>query len=162
MDRTISVKTKSFSLFKEAGLILFSMLLIAFLGKVSVWVPGVPIPLALRPQLVILLAWIFGTRITVSALILFCAGVCCDVPFLVTTASFSKSLFGPTFGYIFSYFVSAYLAPKMREKGMGITGSFMLLSLLSIVIVIITHRCMAFVLNRCRQQWLYYLTDLSI
>jgi len=39
-------------------------------------------------------------------------------------------LFGPTFGYLIGYFVVAYLAEKMKMKGIGITGTFVLLSLL--------------------------------
>ncbi|MFZ4773451.1 MAG: biotin transporter BioY [Chlamydiia bacterium] len=129
MQKSVVLQQKMYAVAKEAALIVFSMLLIAFLGKISFFTPFSPIPLALRPQLVILLAWMFGSRVAIGALILFCAGVCSNVPFLVTTAAFSKTLFGPTFGYVFSYFVVAYLAPRMREREMGITGSFMLLSL---------------------------------
>jgi biotin transporter BioY len=38
-------------------------------------------------------------------------------------------VFGPTAGYILGYFVVAYLADILRRKGLGITRSFLFMSL---------------------------------
>ena len=51
----------------ELGKVLFLALLIGFLGKISVFMPMNPIPLAFRPQLVILIAWIMGSKRTCFA-----------------------------------------------------------------------------------------------
>jgi len=122
------IQNRTHPLLREIGLILFSVLTIAFLGKISILTPLSPIPFALRPILVIALAWTFGTRVTLSALTLFCLGVEANIPFLVTTAAVSKTLFGATFGYIFGYFAVAVIAPEMRKRGMRLVISFILLS----------------------------------
>ena len=57
--QNIFTQTRSKVLLKEAALMGFVALAVAFLGKITVPLPGTFIPMALRPQLVILLL-IFG------------------------------------------------------------------------------------------------------
>lgn len=114
----------------DLGKVFFLALLIGFLGKISVFMPMNPIPLAFRPQLVILIAWIMGSKRTCFALILFLVFGAFENSFLVAAKSFSQGLFGPTFGYLLGYFVVAIFASKLKERGVGVTASFLLLSCL--------------------------------
>ncbi|MBM3196668.1 MAG: hypothetical protein FJZ61_01605 [Chlamydiae bacterium] len=102
---------------------------ITFLGKISVPLPHTPIPMALRPQIVILLSWIFGYKRTAIALAAFVTSGCLDAHLLVSPKAFAMGVFGPTAGYILGYFVVAYLAEILRHKGLGITRSFLFMSL---------------------------------
>jgi biotin transport system substrate-specific component len=114
----------------EFGKVFFLALLIGFLGKISIFMPMNPIPLAFRPQLVIMIAWLMGSKRTCFALVLFLIFGAFENTFLVTAKSFSQGLFGPTFGYIFGYFVVASLASTLKQRGVGATASFLLLSCL--------------------------------
>ena len=115
---------------KELFLILSLALAITFLGKVSFFLPYTPIPVALRPQLVLLFAWCFGYKRTALALVGFLTGCFVDSHLLASLKSFSLGVFGPTSGYLMGYFVVAYLAEIMKIRGVGMTGTFVLLSLL--------------------------------
>ena len=114
----------------ELAKVFFLALLIGFLGKISVFMPMNPIPIALRPQLVIMIAWIMGSKRTCFALILFLVFGAFEHSFLVTAKSFCQGLFGPSFGYLFGYFVVAVLASTLKQRGVGVTASFLLLSCL--------------------------------
>lgn len=115
---------------KDVMLIVFLALAITFLGKISFFLPYTPIPVALRPQLVLLFAWCFGFKRTSAALLIFYSSCIIEPHLLASLKSFSMGVFGPTFGYLMGYFAVAYLAEKMKMKGIGITLTFVLLSLL--------------------------------
>lgn len=127
MEKAVSLTRQSI---QEIVIVFFLALLIGFLGKISLFMPMNPIQLALRPQLVILIAWVMGSRRTCFALILFLVFGACEHSFLVTARNFSQGLFGPTFGYLFGYFVVATLASSLKERGVGVAASFLLLSCL--------------------------------
>lgn len=115
---------------KDFFLIISLAMAITFLGKVSFFLPYTPIPVALRPQLVLLFSWCFGYKRTAAALMVFLSGCFVDTHLLASLKSFSVGVFGPTSGYLIGYFVIAYLTEKMKIRGMGITGTFVLLSFL--------------------------------
>jgi biotin transport system substrate-specific component len=102
---------------------------IIFLGKVSILTPFSPVPLAFRPQLVILFAWLFGFRNTCAALLIFLIAALQQNACLVSSSAFANGVFGPTCGYIFGYFVVAYLVRFLQKIGLSPLACFALSSL---------------------------------
>ncbi|MDE3055225.1 MAG: biotin transporter BioY [Verrucomicrobiota bacterium] len=110
--QTLSSQTFSSSRVNPVLLTLLAAALISLSGPLSISLPFTPVPLSLRPHLVLLIAALLGSRQSMTAVSLFLVQAALGLPVLVGGAS----LFGPTGGYCIGYLVAAALVGTLVER----------------------------------------------
>jgi biotin transport system substrate-specific component len=108
----------SWSLTKNAALVVGATLLMGILGRFALPLPFTPVPLTLANFGVLLVGLTLGSRRGFAALTLYLAAGAMGAPVFAPSAlSGVAQLLGPTGGYLISYPFVAFLAGWIAERG---------------------------------------------
>jgi biotin transport system substrate-specific component len=103
---------------KQAALVVGASLLVALCARVTVPLPGTPVPLTLQNFGVLLVGLALGPRRAFGALVLYLAEGAAGLPvFSPAGLGGVAQLFGPTGGYLLAYPLVAGLAGLLMERG---------------------------------------------
>ena len=103
---------------KQAALVVGASLFVALCARVTVPLPGTPVPLTLQNFGVLLVGLALGPRRAFGALVLYLAEGAAGLPvFSPAGLGGVAQLFGPTGGYLLAYPLVAGLAGLLMERG---------------------------------------------
>lgn len=105
--------TKEKTLARDFIIVVFSSLLIAFIGRLEIFLPFTPVPVAFRLQLILLLSVVLGSRRAILSTALFLGQGALGFPVF---AGATASLLGPNGGYIVGYLFAAFIAGSIYER----------------------------------------------
>lgn len=113
--------------------VVFASLLIGLCGSLAIPLPFTPVPIALRPMVILGLSSFLGGRGAAFAVLGFLFQAAVGLPVL---AGGALSLLGPTGGYCLGYLAAAYAVGTLSERSKGRTAlqMFAILSLGSFLI----------------------------
>src|SRR5688572_21343875 len=100
--------------------VLFVTVLTAAAAQVSVPLPFTPIPLTLQPMVVLLGGAALGSRLGMSAQVLYLLVGIAGLPVFAASPVLPQGalrLLGPTGGYLWSYPIAAFVAGALAERG---------------------------------------------
>lgn len=97
--------------------LLFAVLVVALAARVSVSVPGTPVPQSLQTLAVVLVGAWLGSRVGALALVAYALAGAAGLPVFADGASGVAHLTGPTAGYLVGFVLSASWAGWWRESG---------------------------------------------
>ena len=109
---------------RESGIILGSSIIISFCAPISIPLPFTPIPLAIAPQVVLLLSVLLGSQRATLAVIAYLLQGAIGLPvFAAGGVQGILRLVGPTGGYLLGYilaaFVTGLICEKMKKRSQG-------------------------------------------
>ena len=109
---------RSFSLLKQAGIVICASAVIAVCARIMLPLPFTPVPLTLANFGVLLVGLSLGSRRGFAAAALYLAWGAMGLPVFASSGpgSFLQML-GPTGGYLWAYPVVAFLAGWIAERG---------------------------------------------
>jgi biotin transport system substrate-specific component len=111
-------RNRSSAAVRQIALIVGASLLVALCARISIPLPGTPVPLSLVNFAVILVGLVLGSRAGFAALVLYLAEGACGLPvFSPVGAPGILRFAGPTAGYLVAYPFAAALAGYMFERG---------------------------------------------
>ena len=111
---------KDKALWKEISLIVGCSLLLGLLGKVMIPLPFTPVPLALRSQLVLLMAVVLGPRRAVLAVLGFLVQGAVGMPVFTNGSAGLGAMIGPNGGYLVGYVAAAMAAGWLAKRSLGL------------------------------------------
>jgi biotin transport system substrate-specific component len=109
---------------KDLCLILLAAFAISFSGALAIPLWFTPIPLAIRPAVILLSAALLGSKRGSIATFLFLLQGACGLPVFSNGASGLHHFWGPQGGYLIGYLVASYLIGLMIEKGKSSLAAF--------------------------------------
>lgn len=116
-----AVNTRSdLALSIRAASVLFVTVLTIIAAQVSLPLPFTPVPFTLQPMIVLLGAAALGSRLGMSAQVLYLAAGLAGLPVFAASAlpqGFAR-LLGPTGGYLMSYPFAAFVTGYLAERGL--------------------------------------------
>ena len=89
-------------------------------AQISVPLPFTPVPFAMQDMVVLIGGAALGSRLGMSAQLLYLAAGIAGLPVFAASATLPQGalrLLGPTGGYLLSYPVAAYLTGRLAERG---------------------------------------------
>jgi biotin transport system substrate-specific component len=89
-------------------------------AQISVPLPFTPVPFAMQDMVVLIGGAALGSRLGMSAQLLYLAAGIAGLPVFAASAALPQGalrLLGPTGGYLLSYPVAAYLTGRLAERG---------------------------------------------
>lgn len=104
----------------RAASVLFVTVLTIIAAQVSIPLPFTPVPFTLQPMIVLLGAAALGSRLGMSAQVLYLAAGLAGLPVFAASAlpqGFAR-LLGPTGGYLMSYPFAALVTGYLAERGL--------------------------------------------
>jgi biotin transport system substrate-specific component len=104
----------------RVGAVLFVTVLTVIAAQVSVPLPFTPVPFTLQPMVVLLGGAALGSRLGMSAQILYLALGIAGLPVFAASPILPQGfarLLGPTGGYLMSYPFAAFVAGYLAERG---------------------------------------------
>src|SRR5215210_742051 len=104
----------------RAGAVLFITAATAAAAQISVHLPFTPVPFAMQDMVVLIGGAALGSRLGMSAQIVYLAAGIAGLPVFAASAVLPQGplrLLGPTGGYLLSYPVAAYLTGRLAERG---------------------------------------------
>ncbi len=105
--------TKEKTIARDFLIVLFSSLLIAFIGRLEIPLPFTPVPISFRIQLVLFLSLFLGSKRAVLATALFLVQGALGAPVF---AGGTAALMGPNAGYIIGYLFAAFITGSIYER----------------------------------------------
>jgi biotin transport system substrate-specific component len=90
-------------------------------AQISVPLPFTPVPFAMQDMVVLIGGAALGSRLGMSAQLLYLAAGIAGLPVFAASAALPQGalrLLGPTGGYLLSYPVAAYLTGRLAERGL--------------------------------------------
>lgn len=99
----------------QAAVVVFGSLLIAVSAKIAL--PLLPVPITLQTVAILFLAMLFGSRLAVTAVLLYFAEAMAGLPVLSGPIAGPAVFMGPTMGYLLGFIVAAAFTGYMAEKG---------------------------------------------
>jgi len=113
---TIALEQKRVSNWiKDLCLITGSSLLIGLFAHIAIPLPFTPVPLSTQGTLILLLSVFLGSKRAPAAVALFLAQGACGLPVFAFGGAGIERFIGPRGGYLFGYFVAAYVVGKIVE-----------------------------------------------
>lgn len=113
---------KRLAFFKEVLLMLLASLLISLFTNCRVFLPHSPVPIALQPHVVLLLAATLGARRATVATLSWLGQGLMGLPVFSGGVFGVAALFGPTGGYLLGYvaaaWITGWLVERSREKSL--------------------------------------------
>jgi biotin transport system substrate-specific component len=100
--------------------VLFVIVLTIIAAQISIPLPFTPVPFTLQPMIVLLGAAALGSRLGMSAQVLYLAAGLAGLPVFAASAlpqGFAR-LIGPTGGYLMSYPFAAFVTGYLAERGL--------------------------------------------
>src|SRR5580698_3990376 len=115
---TTNTAEQSFSLIKQAGIVISASAVIAVCARLMVPLPFTPVPLTLANFGVLLVGLTLGSKRGFAAAALYLAWGAMGLPVFASSGpgSFLQML-GPTGGYLWAYPVVAFMAGWIAERG---------------------------------------------
>lgn len=104
----------SHSLLRHAGLVLLGSVALALLSQVEV--PMLPVPMTLQTLGVLLIGFLYGSRLGAATLIAYLLEGAAGLPVFAGGAGGVQHLVGPTGGYLVGFVASAWLAGFIAER----------------------------------------------
>ena len=104
----------------RAASVLFVTVLTIIAAQVSIPLPFTPVPFTLQPMIVLLGAAALGSRLGMSAQVLYLAAGLAGLPVFAASAlpqGFAR-LIGPTGGYLMSYPFAAFVTGYLADRGL--------------------------------------------
>jgi len=104
----------------RTGAVLFIAAATAAAAQISVPLPFTPVPFAMQDMVVLIGGAALGSRLGMSAQLLYLAAGIAGLPVFAASAVLPQGalrLLGPTGGYLLSYPVAAYLTGRLAERG---------------------------------------------
>lgn len=101
--------------------VLFIAALTAAAAQVSIPLPFTPVPFTLQPMIVLLGGAALGSRLGLSAQVLYLAAGIAGLPVFAASPVLPQGaarLFGPTGGYLMAYPLAAFVAGWLAERGL--------------------------------------------
>ena len=115
-----SSATRPWSLATQVAMVVSASLFVAVCARVSVMIPGTPVPLTLSNFAVLLVGLTLGSRLGFAALALYLMEGAAGLPvFSLSPMGLGgiAQLLGPTGGYLVAYPLVAFLAGWIFERG---------------------------------------------
>jgi biotin transport system substrate-specific component len=110
---TVATRDRVRSIFVEAGLVVSLAGLTALAAKIAIQLPWTPVPVTLQVAAVIFAGAAFGSRRGALSQMLYLAAGLCGLPvFAPFTVSGPAVVLAPTFGYLLSFPLAAWLAGR--------------------------------------------------
>ena len=106
------------SLFKKLVLLISGVAVLAISAQLKV--PFYPVPITMQTLVVMLIGFTFGARLGSSTVLVYLASGAIGAPVFAGGAGLAY-VSGPTGGYLFGFFVAAYLIGYFTEQGYGRT-----------------------------------------
>lgn len=119
MSEIVLVRERSF--LKDVALVVSWSLALGLLGKLMIPLPFTPVPLALRPQLVLAMAALLGPKRAAWAVLGFLAQGMMGLPVLTQGTFGWASLMGPNGGYLIGYLVAALVTGWLAKRNLGLS-----------------------------------------
>lgn len=107
----------SHSLWRNAALVLLGSAALALLSQVKV--PMLPVPMTLQTLGVLLIGFLYGSRLGAATLIAYLAEGAAGLPVFAGGAGGLQHLAGPTGGYLVGFVASAWLVGFLSERMQG-------------------------------------------
>jgi biotin transport system substrate-specific component len=104
----------------RVGAVLFIAAATAAAAQVSVPLPFTPVPFAMQDMVVLIGGAALGSRLGLSAQLLYLAAGIAGLPVFAASATLPQGalrLLGPTGGYLLSYPIAAYVTGRLAERG---------------------------------------------
>ncbi len=108
----------SHSLLRHAGLVLLGSVALSLLSQVKV--PMLPVPMTLQTLGVLLIGFLYGSRLGAATLIAYLLEGAAGLPVFAGGAGGIQHILGPTGGYLIGFVASAWLVGFIAER---LTGS---------------------------------------
>jgi len=115
---------------RALGVLVFTVAT-ALSAKLSLPLPGTPVPFTFQPLLVLLSGVLLGGRLGALSQVLYLAAGASGLPVFVMGGGLAY-LLGPTGGYLMAYPFAAFLAGSLAGEGWGRNGIALLAGLASI------------------------------
>jgi len=103
---------------REAAIVVAWSLALGLLGKLMIPLPFSPVPLALRSQIVLLMAALLGPRRAAAAVIGFLAQGLVGLPVFTHGAAGWGALIGPNGGYLVGYVAAAVVTGWLAKRSL--------------------------------------------
>ncbi|MFI5069734.1 MAG: biotin transporter BioY [Terriglobales bacterium] len=114
---TLERGSRTLDLAQQGAIIIGASLFVAVCARVSLPLPGTPVPLTLQNFGVLLVGLMLGSRRGFAALLLYLAEGAAGLPvFSIGGLGGIAQLLGPTGGYLFAYPLAAGLAGLIMER----------------------------------------------
>jgi biotin transport system substrate-specific component len=113
-------KTPALRLLQQSGAVGFATVLTIAAAQVSIPLPFTPVPFTFQPMVVLLCGAALGSRLGLSAQIVYLALGCAGWPVFAASAAHPQGiarLVGPTGGYLMAYPAAAFAAGWLAERG---------------------------------------------
>jgi biotin transport system substrate-specific component len=110
----------SLRLLQQAAAVAFATVLTIAAAQVSILLPFTPVPFTFQPTVVLLCGAALGSRLGLSAQIVYLALGCAGWPVFAASPALPQGiarLLGPTGGYLMAYPVAAFAAGWLSERG---------------------------------------------
>ena len=115
-NQTLSYPSRMTSILMDGLAIIGSSFIIALFAPVAIPLPFTPIPLALQPQVVLVLATLLGSRRGALSVITYISQGLMGLPVFAGGAAGVAVLAGPRGGYLMGYVAAAYLTGWIMER----------------------------------------------
>jgi biotin transport system substrate-specific component len=105
---------------QQLGAVAFAVLLTIAAAQISIPLPFTPVPFTFQPMVVLLCAAALGSRLGMSAQLLYLSLGVAGAPVFAWSPALPQGaarLFGPTGGYLLAYPVAAFAAGWLAERG---------------------------------------------
>lgn len=110
---TVATRDRVRSIFAEAGLVVSLAGLTALAAKIAIPLPWTPVPVTLQVAAVIFAGAAFGSRRGLLSQLLYLGAGLCGLPvFAPLTVTGPAVVLAPTFGYLLSFPLAAWLAGR--------------------------------------------------
>jgi biotin transport system substrate-specific component len=114
-------KTSSLRVLQQTGSVAFATVLTIAAAQISIPLPFTPVPFTFQPMVVLLCGAALGSRLGLSAQIVYLALGCAGWPVFAASAALPQGiarLLGPTGGYLMAYPAAAFAAGWLAERGL--------------------------------------------
>jgi len=120
ISRAAASDSRALRLAERIGAVAFVTALTAAAAQVSAPLPFTPVPLTLQPMVVLLGGAVLGSRLGLSAQVLYLALGIAGLPVFAASPMLPQGaarLLGPTGGYLMAYPLAAFVAGVLAERG---------------------------------------------
>jgi biotin transport system substrate-specific component len=120
ISRAAASDSRALRIAERVGAVAFVTALTAAAAQVSAPLPFTPVPLTLQPMVVLLGGAVLGSRLGLSAQVLYLALGIAGLPVFAASPMLPQGaarLLGPTGGYLMAYPLAAFVAGVLAERG---------------------------------------------
>lgn len=109
---------------RDVTLVLLASFAICLSGQLTIPLWFTPVPLAVRPSLILLLAALLGSRRGAAATFAFLVQGALGLPVFMNGAAGIQPFFGPVGGYLIGYLIASFVVGYMVENRKNLIVSF--------------------------------------